>query len=158
MNQLPQKMCGSPQVRFTTKSVEKEWDKLSEFYSSTVNPLRKLRKCSAFSSSTLKKFIERVKCILNYCGVRHPERKLDLNVIDEVYIIQEYTTYEIEEPRLTISTVVRTSKNNNNILFPITCHVNTHDANSMTVFAQVCHMCIHRSVMKLEFVQYQETI
>ena len=89
----------------TCPELQLQLNKLREFYSSSVNPLRK---CSAFSPSTLSKFLERVKCFLNFCRVKHTERKLDLTLVDDVDIVQSYTTYQIEERKLNISTVVRT--------------------------------------------------
>ena len=38
----------------------------------------------------------------------HPEQKLDFDVVDSVDLVHEYITYQIEERKLNISTVVRT--------------------------------------------------
>ena len=89
----------------TCDQLQSELDELSKFYRISVNPLRK---CSAFSPSTLSKFLERVKCFLNFCRIKYPQQKLDFRLVENVDIVQSYTTYQIEERKLNISTVVRT--------------------------------------------------
>ena len=89
----------------TSPELQLQLNQVTEFYSSAVNALRK---CCAFSSSTLRKFVERVKCFLNFCRVMHREEKLDFYVVDNVDLVQQYITYQIEERKLNISTVVRT--------------------------------------------------
>ena len=80
-----------------------EIDGLSDFYTLTVNPLRT---CSAFSASTMRKFLERVKCFLNFCRIKYPERKLDFTFVNDVDVV--YITYQLDFRLLNISTVVRT--------------------------------------------------
>ena len=89
----------------TSAELQLQLNQLAEFYSCA---LKALRKCCAFSPSTLRKFVERVKCFLNFCRVMHPEQKLDFDVVDSVDLVHEYITYQIEERKLNISTVVRT--------------------------------------------------
>ena len=88
----------------TCRELRAELDELRNFYHLTVNPLRS---CSAFSASTIK-FLERVSCFLNYCRIKHAERKLDLSLVDDANIVQAYVTYQLEERKLNVSTVVRT--------------------------------------------------
>jgi hypothetical protein len=82
-----------------------EIDGLSDFYTLMVNPLRT---CSAFSASTMRKFLERVKCFLNFCRIKYPERKLDFTFVNDVDVVQAYITYQLDFRQLNISTVVRT--------------------------------------------------
>jgi uncharacterized oligopeptide transporter (OPT) family protein len=82
-----------------------EIDGLSDFYTLTVNPLRT---CSAFSASTMRKFLERVKCFLNFCRIKYPKRKLDFTFVNDVDIVQAYITYQLDVRQLNISTVVQT--------------------------------------------------
>jgi hypothetical protein len=89
----------------TCPELQLEIDGLSDFYTLTVNPLRT---CSAFSASTMKKFLERVKCFLNFCRIKYPERKLDFTFVNDVDVVQAYITYQLEIRLLNISTVVRT--------------------------------------------------
>ena len=89
----------------TSAELQLKLDQLSEFYTSSVNPLRK---CGAFSPSTVNKFLERVKCFLNFCRLKYPQQKLDFSIVDDVDIVQSYITYQLEERQLNISTVVRT--------------------------------------------------
>ena len=84
---------------------ELELDGLSDFYTLTVNPLRT---CSAFLASTTRKFLERVKCFLKFCHIKYPERKLDFTFVNDMDVVQAYTTYQLDERELNISTVVRT--------------------------------------------------
>ena len=80
-------------------------DGLSDFYTLMVNPLRT---CSAFSASTMRKFLERVKCFLNFCCIKYPERKLDFTFVNDVDVVQAYITYQLDFRQLNISTIVRT--------------------------------------------------
>ena len=89
----------------TCPELQLEIDGLSDFYTLTVNPLRT---CSAFSASTMRKFLERVKCFLNFCRIKYPERKLDFTFVNDVDVVQAYITYQLEIRLLNISTVVRT--------------------------------------------------
>jgi hypothetical protein len=89
----------------TCPELQLEIDGLSDFYTLTVNPLRT---CSAFSASTMRKFLERVKCFLNFCRIKYPERKLDFTFVNDVDIVQAYITYQLDVRQLNISTVVRT--------------------------------------------------
>ena len=89
----------------TCPELQIELDRLSDFYTLAVNPLRS---CSAFSASTMRKFLERVKCFLNFCRIKYPERKLDFTFVNDVDIVQAYINYQLEERKLNISTVVRT--------------------------------------------------
>ncbi|CAB3988315.1 Hypothetical predicted protein [Paramuricea clavata] len=89
----------------TCPELQLELDGLSDFYTLTVNPLRT---CSAFSASTMRKFLERVKCFLNFCRIKYPERKLDFTFVNDVDVVQAYITYQLDFRHLNISTVVRT--------------------------------------------------
>ena len=70
----------------TCHQLQLELDELSKFYRISVNPLRK---CSAFSPSTLIKFLEQVKCFLNFCRMKYPQQKLDFRLVENVDIVHD---------------------------------------------------------------------
>ena len=80
-------------------------NELEQFYTITVNPLRHSHN---FSSSTLKKFMERISCFFNYCRIVWPEKLLSFDLVNDFNVVQKYIHYQLYERRLNISTVVRT--------------------------------------------------
>ena len=95
----------------------------------------------------MRKFLERVKCFLDFCRIKYPERKLDFTFVNDVDIVQAYINYQLEERKLNISTVVRTITALVNLVRYV--HRASEDVKScvqlvrlMNVQRQLSHVCM----------------
>ena len=90
---------------YVSDDLRQSLDDLKNFVTVTVNLLRR---CNKFRESTLNKLMERVSCFLNFCRIRlGGNEQLNLNVINNFELVQEYIDYQLNDRKLNISTVVR---------------------------------------------------
>lgn len=118
-------------------------ERLKNFYSATVNPLRKGNK---LSESTLNKFLDRVSCFLNFVRVRCPGVPLELSAVNNCECVQAYINYKLEEQNVCVSTAVR----ENTAIINLAKYVNREEMNPESCEVMVRLSNIHRQLWKEE--------